>query len=117
MHGLYGKRQVLVLLQRRIYDRYFFLVLVEPLGSSAVKGKKSRPCMYGCRAFGIRIPCALVLGQWALHVATHLGGLVILHQATECSLSGTKSSVEHVDKASLLPFPLVTISDIQRPRL
>lgn len=39
-----------------LYAIYFFFVLVEPLGSSAVNGKKSRPCMYGCSAFGILIP-------------------------------------------------------------
>ena len=28
-----------------LYLIYFFFVLVEPLGSSAVNGRKSRPCM------------------------------------------------------------------------
>jgi hypothetical protein len=40
-----------------IYSIYFFAAFLLVLaGNSAVKGTKSRPCMYGWRTLGMRIP-------------------------------------------------------------
>lgn len=53
---------------------YFFLLLVDDFGNSAVYSINSLPCMYGCNTLGMRRPC-----NGSVHDTTHVEQLMKTH--------------------------------------
>lgn len=67
-------------------------------GSSFTHGRNSRPCIYGRSTSGTTRPydADVEQGVYSRINRTYLWCLVILHDATQRTLSGAKGAVQHV---------------------